>query len=87
MSITGEPDNPDTKTGGPVKVGVAVTDLFTGLYAANAIQGALLERHHSGLGQHIDLALLDVQAAVLANQASNYLIGGTVPGRLGQRAS
>ncbi|MDB2396149.1 CoA transferase, partial [Porticoccaceae bacterium] len=83
MSITGEPDNPDTKTGGPVKVGVAVTDLFTGLYAANAIQGALLERHHSGLGQHIDLALLDVQAAVLANQASNYLIGGTVPGRLG----
>jgi len=83
MSITGEPDNPDTKTGGPVKVGVAVTDLFTGLYAANAIQGALLERHQSGLGQHIDLALLDVQAAVLANQASNYLIGGTVPGRLG----
>ena len=83
MSITGEPDNPGTKTGGPVKVGVAVTDLFTGLYAANAIQGALLERHQSGLGQHIDLALLDVQAAVLANQASNYLIGGTVPGRLG----
>ena len=83
MSITGEPDNPETKTGGPVKVGVAVTDLFTGLYAANAIQGALLERHQSGLGQHIDLALLDVQAAVLANQASNYLIGGTVPGRLG----
>jgi crotonobetainyl-CoA:carnitine CoA-transferase CaiB-like acyl-CoA transferase len=83
MSITGEPDNPDTKTGGPVKVGVAVTDIFTGLYAANAIQGALLERHQSGLGQHIDLALLDVQAAVLANQASNYLIGGTIPGRLG----
>ena len=83
MSITGEPDNPETKTGGPVKVGVAVTDLFTGLYAANAIQGALLERHQSGLGQHIDLALFDVQAAVLANQASNYLIGGTVPGRLG----
>ena len=80
MSITGEPDS---ENGGPVKVGVAVTDLFTGLYAANAIQGALLERHQSGLGQYIDLALLDVQAAVLANQASNYLTGGTVPGRLG----
>ncbi|MGB2465157.1 MAG: CaiB/BaiF CoA transferase family protein [Porticoccaceae bacterium] len=80
MSITGEPDS---ENGGPVKVGVAVTDLFTGLYAANAIQGALLERHQSGLGQYIDLALLDVQAAVLANQASNYLIGGSVPGRLG----
>ena len=80
MSITGEPDS---ENGGPVKVGVAVTDLFTGLYAANAIQGALLERHQSGLGQYIDLALLDVQAAVLANQASNYLTGGTVPGSLG----
>ncbi|MBT5387387.1 MAG: CoA transferase [Porticoccaceae bacterium] len=80
MSITGEPDE---QQGGPVKVGVAVTDIFTGLYAANAIQGALLERHQSGLGQHIDLALLDVQAAVLANQASNYLIGGQVPERLG----
>jgi crotonobetainyl-CoA:carnitine CoA-transferase CaiB-like acyl-CoA transferase len=80
MSITGEPDE---QQGGPVKVGVAVTDIFTGLYAANAIQGALLERHQSGLGQHIDLALLDVQAAVLANQASNYLVGGQVPERLG----
>jgi crotonobetainyl-CoA:carnitine CoA-transferase CaiB-like acyl-CoA transferase len=83
MSVTGEPDNFDNKAAGPVKVGVAVTDLFTGLYAANAIQGALLERHQSGQGQYIDLALLDVQAAVLANQASNYLIGGTVPQRLG----
>ena len=83
MSVTGEPDNLDNKAAGPVKVGVAVTDLFTGLYAANAIQGALLERHQSGQGQYIDLALLDVQAAVLANQASNYLIGGTVPQRLG----
>jgi crotonobetainyl-CoA:carnitine CoA-transferase CaiB-like acyl-CoA transferase len=80
MSVTGAPD---TEGGGPVKVGVAVTDLFTGLYASNAIQAALLERHQSGLGQYIDLALLDVQAAVLANQASNYLIGGTVPQRLG----
>jgi len=80
MSVTGAPDD---EAGGPIKVGVAVTDLFTGLYAANAIQGALLERHQSGLGQYIDLALLDVQAAVLANQASNYLIGGDVPKRLG----
>lgn len=80
MSVTGDPDH---ENGGPVKVGVAVTDLFTGLYAANAIQGALLERHQSGLGQYIDLALLDVQTAVLANQASNYLTGGIVPGRLG----
>ena len=81
MSVTGEPDG--EHGGGPTKVGVAVTDIFTGLYAANAIQGALLERHNSGQGQYIDLALLDVQAAVMANQASNYLIGGQIPGRLG----
>ena len=80
MSLTGEPDN---EGGNPVKVGVAVTDLLTGLYAANAIQGALLERNTSGLGQYIDLALLDVQVAALANQASNYLIGGEIPQRLG----
>ena len=83
MSITGEPDQSDSQTGGPVKVGVAVTDIFTGLYAANAIQGALLERQKSGVGQHIDLALLDVQAAVLANQATNYLVGDMIPQRLG----
>ncbi len=81
MSITGEKD--ELPGGGPQKVGVAVTDIFTGLYATIAIQGALLERQRSGLGQHIDLALFDVQAAVLANQASNYLIGGQVPKRLG----
>ena len=81
MSVTGEPCSQNG--GDPTKVGVAVTDIFTGLYAANAIQGALLERHHSGKGQYIDLALLDVQAAVMANQASNYLIGGQIPGRLG----
>jgi crotonobetainyl-CoA:carnitine CoA-transferase CaiB-like acyl-CoA transferase len=81
MSVTGEPDG--VHGGGPTKVGVAVTDIFTGLYAANAIQAALLERHTSGQGQSIDLALLDVQAAVMANQASNYLIGGQIPGRLG----
>jgi crotonobetainyl-CoA:carnitine CoA-transferase CaiB-like acyl-CoA transferase len=81
MSITGVPDN--EAGGGPVKVGVAVSDLATGLYAINAIQAALLERVQSGEGQHIDIALLDVQAAMLANQASNYLVGGVVPIRLG----
>jgi crotonobetainyl-CoA:carnitine CoA-transferase CaiB-like acyl-CoA transferase len=80
MSLTGEPDS---QGGSPVKVGVAVTDLLSGLYAANAIQGALLERNQSSLGQYIDLALLDVQVATLANQASNYLIGGEIPQRLG----
>jgi crotonobetainyl-CoA:carnitine CoA-transferase CaiB-like acyl-CoA transferase len=83
MSVTGEPDDPEKETGSPTKVGVAVTDLFTGLYASNAIQAALIERQNSGLGQYIDLALLDVQAATLANQASNYLVGGLVPERLG----
>lgn len=81
MSITGEADG---KPGaGPQKVGVAVTDIFTGLYATIAIQGALLERHRSGLGQYIDLALFDVQASVLANQATNYLVGGVTPKRMG----
>ena len=83
MSVTGEPDDHEKGTGSPTKVGVAVTDLFTGLYASNAIQAALIERQNSGLGQYIDLALLDVQAATLANQASNYLVGGLVPERLG----
>jgi crotonobetainyl-CoA:carnitine CoA-transferase CaiB-like acyl-CoA transferase len=83
MSVTGEPDDPETETGGPTKVGVAVTDLFTGLYASNAVQAAIIERQTSNLGQYIDLALLDVQTATLANQASNYLVGGLVPERLG----
>lgn len=81
MSITGEPDG--QPGAGPQKVGVAVTDLFTGLYATIAIQSALLERERSGLGQYIDLALFDVQAAVLANQATNYLVGGVTPKRMG----
>jgi len=81
MSITGEQDQ--QPGGGPQKVGVAVADVFTGLYATIAIQGALLERERSGQGQYIDLALFDVQAAVLANQASNYLVGEQVPQRLG----
>jgi len=77
MSITGEPD------GEPVKTGVAITDLFTGVYAATAILAALRERDATGQGQHIDMALLDVQVAMLANQAANYLVGGLVPGRMG----
>jgi crotonobetainyl-CoA:carnitine CoA-transferase CaiB-like acyl-CoA transferase len=81
MSITGQPD--DVVGGGPVKVGVAVTDVMTGMYASVAVLAALAHREVSGAGQHIDLALLDVQVAMLANQASNYLVGGQVPGRLG----
>ena len=81
MSITGEPD--DHPGGGPVKVGVAVADVFTGLYAAIAILGALSYRDRTGEGQHIDLALLDTQVAVLANQAMNYLVTGVAPRRLG----
>ena len=81
MSITGEPD--ERPGGGPVKVGVAVADVFTGLYAAIAILGALSHRDRTGEGQHIDLALLDTQVAVLANQAMNYLVTGAAPKRLG----
>ncbi len=77
MSITGEPD------GEPMKVGVALTDILTGLYAANAIQAALRHRDRTGEGQHIDMALLDVQVAVLANQALNYLVSGKNPVRRG----
>jgi crotonobetainyl-CoA:carnitine CoA-transferase CaiB-like acyl-CoA transferase len=64
-------------------VGVAVTDVFTGLYAVIAVQAALAHRARTGEGQHIDLALLDVAAATLANQTSNYLVSGTPPGRMG----
>ena len=81
MSVTGLPD--DAPGGGPQKVGVALTDIMTGLYATVGILAALNERERSGLGQHIDLALLDVTAATLANQATNYLVGGLNPGRLG----
>lgn len=77
MSVTGEAD------GGPVKVGVALADLITGLYASNAILAALMHRERSGLGQHIDVALLDSMVAALANQALNYLASGRSPGRLG----
>ncbi|WP_236589832.1 CaiB/BaiF CoA transferase family protein [Ramlibacter aurantiacus] len=77
MSITGEPG------GEPQKVGVAVTDLMTGVYAASAMLAALHERHATGRGRHIDAALFDVQVAMLANQASNQLIGGRTPTRMG----
>ncbi|HSV52161.1 MAG TPA: CaiB/BaiF CoA-transferase family protein [Burkholderiaceae bacterium] len=81
MSLTGHPDG--APGGGPLKAGVALTDVMTGLYATTAILAALAFRQRTGLGQHIDLALLDVQVAVLANQASNYLVGGQVPRRMG----
>src|SRR5438093_163265 len=69
--------------GGPVKAGVALTDVLTGLHAVAGILAALAWRERSGLGQHIDLALLDVQVSCLANQALNYLATGQAPARLG----
>jgi crotonobetainyl-CoA:carnitine CoA-transferase CaiB-like acyl-CoA transferase len=81
MSITGEAD--DRPGGGPQKVGVAVADLMTGLYATIAIEAALLARQRTGKGQHCDLALLDVQVAALCNQAMNYLESGRTPKRYG----
>ncbi len=81
MSVTGQPDG--TPGAEPMKVGVAMADVLTGLYAANAIQAALLQRGTGGRGQFIDLALFDVQLATLANQAMNYLVSGTSPSRLG----
>lgn len=81
MSITGERD--DLPGGGPQKVGVAFSDLMTGLYSTVAIQAALLSRERTGVGQHIDMALLDVQGATLANQSMNYLASGKVPQRFG----
>lgn len=81
MSITGQPDG--TPGAEPMKVGVAFADIFTGLYAVIGIQGALFHRQRTGEGQFIDMALLDSQVAVLANQALNYLVGGKAPTRLG----
>ena len=81
MSITGRADG--EPGAGPQKAGVALVDVMTGLYAAIAVQAALLERARSGLGQHIDLALLDVQVAALANQAASHLNAGVVPQRMG----
>lgn len=77
MDLTGEP------AGEPQKVGVAWIDIFTGLYGVIGIQAALAERRRSGRGQHVDLSLLDCGVGVLANQATNYLLGGQLPKRLG----
>ncbi|WP_296234641.1 CaiB/BaiF CoA transferase family protein [uncultured Pseudomonas sp.] len=81
MSLTGRPE--DEEGAGPMKVGVALTDILTGLYATVGVLAALNQREQSGIGQHIDVALLDVQVACLANQAMNYLTTGVSPRRLG----
>jgi formyl-CoA transferase len=81
MSITGRPDG--EPGGGPMRVGVAVADLFTGMYTAVAILAALFRRERSGEGAHIDMALFDTQIAVLANQVSNALVSGEDPPRQG----
>ena len=81
MSLTGRAEGEEGA--GPVKVGVALTDILTGLYASTAVLGALAHREQSGIGQHIDMALLDVQVACLANQAMNYLTTGVAPRRMG----
>lgn len=81
MSITGRPDG--EPGAGPMKVGVALTDILTGLYATNAVLAALAWREQSSEGQYIDMALLDVQVACLANQAMNYLATGSNPRRMG----
>jgi crotonobetainyl-CoA:carnitine CoA-transferase CaiB-like acyl-CoA transferase len=77
MSLTGEPD------GQPQKIGVAFADIFSGLYGVIGIQAALAERAHSGLGQQVDISLLDSMTGVLANQAMNFLASGEAPLRLG----
>ena len=77
MSVTGEPD------GQPQKVGVAVTDVFTGIYAATAILAAIVQRSRTGEGQHIDMALMDVATAIMANQSMNYLATGHAPQKMG----
>ncbi|UOA30685.1 Acetyl-CoA:oxalate CoA-transferase [Sulfitobacter sp. DSM 110093] len=77
MSITGEPD------GQPQKSGMAITDIFTGVYASTAILAAVHQRHQTGVGQHIDMALLDCAVAITGNQAMNYLTTGKAPTRMG----
>lgn len=81
MSVTGQADGQPGAE--PMKVGVAVADLFTGLYAANGVLAALLRARASGVGGHVDIALFDVQAAMLANQATNWFVSGQAPGRMG----
>ena len=80
MSVTGERDD---LGGGPQKVGVAVADLMTGMYAAVGILAALRHAEKTGEGQHLDMALLDTQVAMLANLGANYLVSGNAPGRAG----
>jgi crotonobetainyl-CoA:carnitine CoA-transferase CaiB-like acyl-CoA transferase len=81
MSITGQPDgSPGAE---PLKVGVAVADLFAGMYAVTGILAALRHAERTGVGQHLDVALLDCQTAMLANQAMNYFVSGAPPTRLG----
>ncbi|MCU0899945.1 MAG: CoA transferase [Cypionkella sp.] len=77
MSVTGDAD------GQPQKVGVAVTDIFTGVYAATAILAALHQRHATGRGQHIDMALMDVATGIMANQSMNFLATGVAPRKMG----
>lgn len=81
MSVTGQPDG--SAGAEPMKVGVAVADLFSGMYAATAILAALRHSERTGEGQHLDVALFDCQIAMLANQASNFLVSGKAPTRLG----
>jgi crotonobetainyl-CoA:carnitine CoA-transferase CaiB-like acyl-CoA transferase len=81
MSITGQPDG--EPGAGPMKVGVALTDIMTGLYATIGVLAALSHRDRTGEGQYVEAALLDVQVACLANQAMNYLTTGQAPGRMG----
>ena len=81
MSITGHPEG--SPGAGPIKVGVALTDILTGLYASTSILAAIQARHLTGEGQHIDLALLDVGVACLANQSMNYLHSDQIPKRMG----
>jgi crotonobetainyl-CoA:carnitine CoA-transferase CaiB-like acyl-CoA transferase len=81
MSITGERD--DLPGGGPQRVGIPIADIMTGMYATVAICAALAHRERGGAGQHLDLALLDTQVGILANQGMNYLATGAAPGRIG----
>jgi len=81
MSVTGEPDH--VAGGGPIKVGVAISDQVTGLNALSGILAALIQRDKTGMGEHLDIALLDCTTAALVNQASTYHVAGTAPGRMG----
>lgn len=82
MSLTGTPDK---EGGAPMRAGIPIVDLMTGMYATTAIQAALWERQRTGKGRHIDMALFDVALAMLANQGQSYLLSGESPGRIGNR--